>query len=785
MRLKIKLLLPVLLTVIAGVTIAITYLYINASDTIIYEIQECMEDEVRISVKYIDSWLDERTTDILAWSTQSIYREALTEKGYYGKSARKGAAERLVNLEKGYTYYDYIFVADPDGKIVFESLAEESSELNVADRTYFKESMKGKTWISKVIKSRKTGNKVFVISVPVYLNGQVVGVLAGSVNISEFLSLFIGNLNHEEGGFAFLAEKNGTVFFSSLKEHFVKNIAVYGDKMLLQHDGMTILKINGETKVSSFRKVDKTGWIFAEIRSLDKALVPIRKTRRYSIITAVITLFLIVVIVSTLYNNVIHTPLSETLKVIREVDKGNLNEQISVKTKSDEIGIFINAFNVMVNRLRQTLDNLTKEIEERKIIESDLEKHRDNLEELVGERTLALENEHYERKQLETRLHLAEKMEAIGTLAGGVAHDLNNILSGVISYPELILMDLPKESPLRPQIETIFNSGKRAAAIVQDLLTLARRGVSVVTLTNINSLVNEYIKSPEYEKMISFHPNVSVVTELEARLKKTPCSPVHLSSTIMNLVSNAAESMPEGGTIKIATKNIFIDTPIKGYDYVRPGEYTALIVTDDGIGIAPKDINRIYEPFFTKKVMGRSGTGLGMAVVWGTVKDHNGYVVCESEEGYGTSFTLYFPIDGQESEKNETGTLENNYTGNGERVLLVDDVLEQRKIGAAILQRIGYSVTTVSSGEEAIEYVKNHPVDIIVLDMIMEPGIDGYETYREITRFKPGQKAIIASGYSESEQIHKTLALGAGQFIGKPYSIDTIGKAMKDELMKD
>ncbi len=784
MRLKNKLLFPVIVTVILGVTFAITYLYRNSEETIIYEIQDYMEDEVSISVKYIDSWLEERIADVHTWSTQAIYSEALTEKGENGKNARQEASELLGNLETGYSYYDYIFVADLEGKIICESSPGDGRALNVYDRNYFKESLNGKACVSKVITSRKTGNKIFVISVPVYTAGNVVGVLAGTVATSKLSSLFVDSLNHKEGGFAFLAEKNGEIFVSSSKKNPIKNISVFGDKMLLQHDGMMVLKIEKDTKVSCFRKVDKTGWIFAEIRSLDRALIPIRKTRRYSFITAIITLFLIVVIVSTLFKRVIHTPLSETLKVIEEVNKGNLNEQIAIKSKSDEIGILITAFNAMVARLRQTLENLTKEIEERKLVESALEKHRDNLEELVNERSLALEKEHNERKQLETRLHLAEKMEAIGTLAGGVAHDLNNILSGIISYPELILMDLPKDSPMRPQIKTIHNSGKKAAAIVQDLLTLARRGVSVVTLSNINALVSEYIVSPEYNKMISFHPGVAVKTELEDKLKNTSCSPVHLSSTIMNLVSNAAESMPDGGEITIATKNIYIDTPIKGYDYVKPGEYAALVVKDNGIGIPEKDIHRIYEPFYTKKTMGRSGTGLGMAVVWGTIKDHNGYVVCESKEDDGTSFTLYFPIARQDTEKYKAVVLEEDYSGNGESVLVVDDVEDQRNIASAILKRIGYKVTSVSSGEEAIEYVKDNYVDIIVLDMIMEPGIDGYETYKKISLINPGQKAILASGYSDSEQIKKTLALGVGQLVTKPYTIDRIGKAIKEELMK-
>jgi len=250
-----------------------------------------------------------------------------------------------------------------------------------------------------------------------------------------------------------------------------------------------------------------------------------------------------------------------------------------------------------------------------------------------------------EKKNLEAQLQRAQKMEAIGTLAGGVAHDLNNILAGLVSYPELLLLEIPEESLLRNPILTIQKSGEKAAAIVQDLLTLARRGVAVTEVVNLNLIISEYIKSPEHERLISFHPNVHVRTDLETDLVNILGSPAHLSKTVMNLVSNAAEAITEGGTISISTENRYIDKPIRGYDDVKEGDYVTLTVSDTGVGISRKDSERIFEPFYTKKVMGRSGTGLGMAVVWGTVKDHKGYIDIQSAKGKGATFTLYFPTD--------------------------------------------------------------------------------------------------------------------------------------------
>ncbi|MCD4717709.1 MAG: response regulator, partial [Desulfobacterales bacterium] len=389
-----------------------------------------------------------------------------------------------------------------------------------------------------------------------------------------------------------------------------------------------------------------------------------------------------------------------------------------------------------------------------------------------------------EKKKLEARLQRAQKMEAIGTLAGGVAHDLNNVLSAQVSYPDLILMDLPEDSPLRKPILTIQQSGQKAAAIVQDLLTLARRGVVATEVTNLNQIINNYLESPECENLKEFYPDAKIESDLEKHLLNIMGSPVHLSKTVMNMVNNAAEAMTDGGNIFLSTQSKYIDKPIRGYDDVKEGDYVILTVSDTGTGISPGDLDRIFEPFYTKKVMGRSGTGLGMAVVWGTVKDHKGYIDVQSTEGKGTTFTIYFPVTREEINEKETSLSIKKYMGKGESILVVDDVEEQREIAFRILKKLGYSVTSVSSGEEAVDYIKDNSADLLVLDMIMDPGIDGFETYKRILELHPGQKAIIASGFSETESVGEAQRLGAGIYIKKPYTLEKIGLAVREELDK-
>ena len=387
-----------------------------------------------------------------------------------------------------------------------------------------------------------------------------------------------------------------------------------------------------------------------------------------------------------------------------------------------------------------------------------------------------------ETKRLQSQLLGAQKMEALGTLAGGVAHDLNNVLGGIVSYPELLLMQLPEDSPLRKPLLTIQQSGQKAAAIVQDLLTLARRGVAVTEVVDLNQVILDYFLTPEYERLKSFHLNVGYETHLEKNLLTIMGSPVHLSKTIMNLISNAAEATADGGKVIVSTENRYIDLPTKGYDSVEAGDYAVLKVSDTGTGISSEDMDKIFEPFFTKKVMGRSGTGLGMSVVWGTVKDHKGFIDVKSTEGKGTTFKLYFPVTRDATLKEKAAIPFEAYKGSGEKILIVDDVEEQREIASMLLTELGYYPSAVSSGEMAVQYMQKNSANLLILDMIMDPGINGLDAYKKILKLHPGQKAIVVSGFSETNLVKEAQKLGVGAFIKKPFILEDIGVAVRNEL---
>jgi PAS domain S-box-containing protein len=385
------------------------------------------------------------------------------------------------------------------------------------------------------------------------------------------------------------------------------------------------------------------------------------------------------------------------------------------------------------------------------------------------------------RRENEVKLARLRKMESLGVLAGGVAHDLNNVLSGIVGYPQLILTQLPLDSTVRRSIELVQQSGQRAAAIVQDLLTVARGAAIPKEPLDVNEVIDDYLKSPEYGKLRQFHPGVTVRAELDPDLCSVNGSASHIRKAVMNLVSNAAEAIECRGSVVVSTEGRFVDGPVGGYERVNKGRYAVLSVADDGPGITAEDLQRIFEPFFTKKVLGRSGTGLGLTVVWNVIQDHEGYIDVATGSG-GSRFDLYFPATAEPVRRRAPVAAIEDLYGSGQKILVVDDVQSQREITCEMLELLHYRAEAVSGGEEALRYLAKGRVDLLLLDMIMDPGMDGRETYARAVELHPGQKAIVISGFAETEQVRQTLRLGAGRYLRKPFLMEELGEAVKREL---
>ena len=320
----------------------------------------------------------------------------------------------------------------------------------------------------------------------------------------------------------------------------------------------------------------------------------------------------------------------------------------------------------------------------------------------------------------------------------------------------------------------------KAAEIVQDLLTLTRRGIHQTSVLSLNQIIHDYYNSSAHNRLERNFPEIYFKISLEPHLLNLNGAQSHISKVVMNLVMNAAEAVQTSGQVTIETFNRYVE----GKDKIPEGEYVVLRVSDTGVGIGPADIKRIFEPFYTKKKMGRSGSGLGLSVVWNAVKDLQGYIDVSSEREKGTSFELYFKATRDRLENIADDFQVEPFKGNAETILVIDDVKGQRKIAQGCLKLLGYTPFAVSSGEKAISFLKKHQMDLLVLDMKMEPGMDGLETYKEVLKINPKQKAVIASGFSATKRVIEAKQLGVGQYIKKPYTLQKFAFAVKKELAR-
>jgi len=385
------------------------------------------------------------------------------------------------------------------------------------------------------------------------------------------------------------------------------------------------------------------------------------------------------------------------------------------------------------------------------------------------------------QQDMEKKLHRSMKMEAVGLMAGGVAHDLNNILSGLITYPEVVLMKMPADNPLREHIVQIRNAGLRAAEVVADMLTVTRGTAATRKVESLNTLIQDLLESAEYQQILTGHKQLNCETIFARDLLNISCSAMHIRKSILNLLFNAAEALEGAGTITLRTENRYIEEPVAANQFMKRGEYVLLSISDNGSGISEEDQEHIFEPFYSKKIMGQSGTGLGLTIVKNTVQDHDGDIALKSDST-GTTFSLYFPATRSKTEQAQQEDTTVNHYGNNERILVVDDEALQRDIACQLLSSLGYKAKSCASGEEAVFLLEKESFDLVLLDMLMEPGINGRQCFEQMRLHKPDLKAIIVSGFSKSDEVKKALRHGVSSFIRKPYTLHQLGAEIESIL---
>jgi two-component system, cell cycle sensor histidine kinase and response regulator CckA len=383
-----------------------------------------------------------------------------------------------------------------------------------------------------------------------------------------------------------------------------------------------------------------------------------------------------------------------------------------------------------------------------------------------------------EKERFRTQLLHAQKMEAIGTLAGGIAHDFNNLLQVTLGYSELLLAGKQEADPDREDLLKIFQAAKNGAELVHRLLTFSRKVEPNPSSINLNRQI------VQVEKFLlrTLPKMIDIELDLAADLAEINADPVQIEQVLMNLAVNSRDAMPDGGKLKLRTANVSLFGRHSGFHVeAHPGDYVLLSVSDTGAGMDRETVDHIFEPFFTTKEQGR-GTGLGLAMVYGIIKQNMGYITCGSVPGAGTTFDVYFPaVEPDEKPEIEIGGVTPAF--GTETILLVDDDEFVRDLGCRILSAAGYTVLTAANGLEALNLVKKkrNQISLVVLDMIM-PTMGGYECLKRLLQMDGAMRVLVTSGYLADSSVRESLRMGARGFVGKPFSMNRLLQRVREAL---
>ncbi|MDJ0764448.1 MAG: ATP-binding protein [Myxococcota bacterium] len=384
-----------------------------------------------------------------------------------------------------------------------------------------------------------------------------------------------------------------------------------------------------------------------------------------------------------------------------------------------------------------------------------------------------------EREKLADQLRQIQKIESIGRLAGGIAHDLNNLLSPIIGYSEMALIDLQPEDTLYEELSQIRFAAERAKDLTHQLLAFSRKQVLKMQALNINDIVNE--SKIMLRRLI--REDIEISYRLAPDLGTTKADSSQIQQILMNLALNAADSMPNGGKMAVETRDVELD---QAYIACRPiakmGKYVVLLVSDTGVGMDSETLGVIFEPFFTTKEKGQ-GTGLGLSTVYGIVKQHGGYVWAYSEPGYGTTFKIYLPRIDAAAQTNGLFSREPETAYGTETVLVVEDEEAVRRLICKILDKQGYQVIEADTTDDAVVLAAHHPsrIHLLLTDIVM-PGMNGKELYERVATLRPDIKVLYMSGYTDDVIAHHGILDDGVRFVQKPFSVEGLTKKVRNAL---
>ncbi len=477
--------------------------------------------------------------------------------------------------------------------------------------------------------------------------------------------------------------------------------------------------------------------------------------------------------VNTQLQRLILRPILHLAETARLVTKEKDYSVRAVKENEDESGLLVDGFNDMLTEIQKRDLALQRDQEE---LELRIQARTEALQQEISERKRAEE----ENAKMQAQLLQAQKMEAIGVLAGGVAHDFNNLLTAIQGWTELLMQGVDKSSSAFQDLKEIRSATKRAADLTQQLLTFSRKKPMRMISTNLNQQVRSL--QSILQRLIG--ENIEVITQFDDALWTVKADRGTIEQLIMNLVVNARDAMPGGGKISIQTENIIVDNLHSLSDpEARPGPFVRLSVSDSGLGMSKETLKHIFEPFFTTKGIGK-GTGLGLSVIYGAVKQHEGWINVYSEPGHGTTFHVYLPAveSGQHEDKNERAFL-HTLQGSGQRVLVVEDEANVAEFNKKALSQYGYTVFLAKTLEEArrIFGAEQSRLDLVFSDVVLPDG-SGINLIDEFLEQKPQLRVILSSGYTDQKLQWPVIQNRGYRFLQKPYTLAGLLKAIQEEI---
>lgn len=693
-------------------------------------------------------------------------------------ATREALSEELAKTFRFYPIIQDLTLINPDGHV--RASVKHSFRGTWSSTNWFQQAMTGNSLLSEVHALIYPYQVVMTVAIPVFDTGDrsVRNVLIGQIKMGRVWEI-IADVSFGTNGRVLLVDRRGLVVAcSDDHEQILRPVPIEGLSETIFERGQGVFRAldpQGRDMVSAFVPVDQhgserisTGWYVVLVQPAKDAYDTVSQLRQGLIWTG-LTSFAAVIVLGTLFSRQISRRVLSLVAATRSLGRGAFGLSLGDLGK-DEIGELGRAFN---QASRQLADS-----------DREIKAYQENLHGLVEQRTQELlssnaklmqeieERKKIEdvRERLEAQLRQSQKMDAVGTLAGGIAHDFNNMLQGMSSHVQLMLLR-SDAGPMRESLGKVEQIIARASDLVRRLLTFSRRAEAKRTRIDLNMEVENVsaLLQRTLPRMIR------IETRLDPDLHPISADPVQVEQVLVNLAGNARDAMPQGGILTIETLNTFLDEEhAKEYPGLSPGPHVLLKVTDTGCGMDDEIREHIFEPFFTTKGVGK-GTGLGLAMVYGIVKDHNGHIVCKSKPGQGTTFSILLPAMDRHAVKAHEGETpaKRDLTKGMGTILVVDDEDMIREVTRELLTSFGYTVYSAASGEEALGIYSSGEadIDLVITDLGM-PGMGGAALLSELLKIDPKAKVIVASGYAATKE-DKRLRRAAG-FITKPYTLDCL-----------